>query len=263
MTDPFTPGGCVSTPSASPSGPWTRTRSRRPGADVRLYCFPFVGAAAELYLPLAAFLPEAVDWCSLELPGHGIRFREPLVRDVTGLARVLAEVVARDAAGRPFAFFGHCTGGLLAYETACALAVARLPGPELLAVSAMVPPHRYQRHMANAVRRPALRPLLSDMIADAHQRGATVGAFAKWELAAYMTHTPVLAPALTCPVTVTGGDDDYFFPPDQLDGWAAHTTAGPVVVRLYPGRHMYLMDHWQRLAEDLAGDLERVTGVAR
>ncbi|MGK5543609.1 thioesterase II family protein [Streptomyces sp. URMC 127] len=255
MTDLFPAGGRAPGRPASPDEAWFAAGSRRPDADVRLYCFPFVGSGAKLYLPLARFLPATVELRSLELPGHGTRDKEPLVRDVARLARVLAAVVAGDAAGRPFAFFGHCTGGLLAYETACALAAARLPGPVLLAVSAMVPPRAFTRHFADSMRRPAVTALVSEALADARQRRVTVEAVAKWELSNYLMHTPTLAPPLTCPVTVTGGHADLFFRPDQLDGWAAHTTAGPVPVRLYPGRHLYLLDHWARLAKDLAGDL--------
>jgi surfactin synthase thioesterase subunit len=238
---------------------WTATGSRRPEAAVRLYCFPFVGAGAELFLPLAALLPGTVELRSLELPGHGTRYEEPLERDVARLGRVLADVVSRDAADRPFAFFGHCTGALLAYETACALAATRKRGPVLLAVSALVPPHRYAHHMARSVRSAVLMPLFTEMVTDARQRGVGLAALARLELLGYLAHTPAPAPPLACPVTVTGGHADFFFPPDQLDGWAAHTTAGPVPVRVYPGRHLYLLDNWPRLARDLAADLNGVT----
>ncbi|GHE43568.1 hypothetical protein GCM10018785_11400 [Streptomyces longispororuber] len=232
---------------------------------MRLYCFPFVGAPAEMYLPLEAHLPETVELCALELPGHGARSREPLTRDVTALGRTVADVVSRDAAGRPFAFFGHCAGALLAYETACALSAAHLPGPVLLAVSALVPPHRYAPHMAATVCRPTgvNMALVAEMIRDARRCGVAMAAISKAEAVAYSTHTPAYPRPLTCPVTVMGGSDDSVFPPDRLDGWAAHTTAGLKAFRLYPGRHLYLLDHWRQLADDLAEDLDALPHDAR
>ncbi|WP_461014261.1 SDR family oxidoreductase [Streptomyces daliensis] len=234
---------------------WTSVRAGRRDARLRLYCFPFVGAEAAVYLPLAEFLPDSVELCSLEAPGRGGRSGEALMSSVPELVQALTGVVTADAGARRFAFFGHCTGGLLAYETACALAAAGRPGPDLLAVSGVAPPHAYAARVAEAVRNPALlTSLMDELVADARLRGVAEGAVAEAELLNHVLHVPAPAPPLSCPVTVTGGEDDSFFTPGLLDGWSTHTTAGTPTPRLYPGNHMYLMDQWSCVAHDLTED---------
>jgi surfactin synthase thioesterase subunit len=49
-------------------------------------------------------------------------------------------------------------------------------------------------------------------------------------------------PALQCPMTVLTGDDDPKVAIEDASAWRGHTT-GPFELRLFHGRHFFVLDH--------------------
>lgn len=100
----------------------------------RLFCFHHAGGSAQLFRTWHEFLPSNVQVVAIELPGHGTRFREPLldrwrpiVSNVTRELTPLLDV--------PYAMFGHSMGALLAFETARSIHRAGLRRPKALFAS--------------------------------------------------------------------------------------------------------------------------------
>ena len=89
-------------------------RSRRE-ALVRLFCFPYAGGGASVYRGWASDLPDFVEVCPVQLPGREGRFREPAFTRLGPLVEALTESL-RPCLDRPFAFFGHSLGALVAFE---------------------------------------------------------------------------------------------------------------------------------------------------
>jgi len=106
---------------------------------LRLICFPHAGASAPIFRNWSEVLGEAIDLCGVQLPGRGMRLREPPVRSMGELARALATAVSQQG-NAPFAFFGHSMGGLLAFEVTRELRRRRAPAPRLLFVSSIPAP---------------------------------------------------------------------------------------------------------------------------
>ena len=86
-------------------------------ASVRVFCFPFAGGNASAYLKLISRLPEWLDVCLVELPGHGTRSQEALVNDVQKLSSKLHQEL-KAYCDRPYVLFGHSMGALIALELA-------------------------------------------------------------------------------------------------------------------------------------------------
>lgn len=101
---------------------------------LRMFCLPYSGASAMVYVRWRRALPDWLQVCPLELPGRGMRMDEPLQRDIKTLAAQLADEIGRDL-GSPYALFGHSLGGLLAFELAHALKARNLPAPLALFAS--------------------------------------------------------------------------------------------------------------------------------
>ncbi|WP_155072922.1 alpha/beta fold hydrolase [Streptomyces taklimakanensis] len=249
---------------ATALSPWTAAAVRRPGAEVRLYCLPFLGGSADFFLPLVPELPDWVEPCPVELPGHGRRLREPAVRDVPELARRLAEEVDRDAAGRPFAFFGHCGGGLLAFEATRHLRRRGLPRPVLLGVSATPPPHEWHLLTAELRTRPLhrLMPLLRELAGQRALHASGANAVLKREVSVYLRYRYREEAPLDCPISVFGGRQDPVVPQEATRTWS-ELSGGRVRHRVYPGRHFYIDDRWPEVAQNLARDLRGALGPAR
>jgi surfactin synthase thioesterase subunit len=148
---------------------------------------------------------------------------------------------------RPFAFFGHSMGAVLA--TAVAQSLAQLGGsqPSHLMVSARRPTHvldsspplhtmddnafvleinrRYAGIPAEILAEPEfLAMLLPALRADA---------------AALETYAPPAQAPLLCPITAFGGTEDMTTPRSHLEAWR-HVTKGQFRLRVFAGGHFYL-----------------------
>jgi len=86
-------------------------------AVLRLFCFPYGGGAARAYRPWTQILPPEIDVCAIQLPGRGNRLCEPLLPKMS----LAVELVGKEIVSlldRPYAFFGHSMGAILAFEVA-------------------------------------------------------------------------------------------------------------------------------------------------
>ncbi len=70
------------------------------------------------YYPWRNSLRPEIELLLVHLPGREHRLREPLITDFTFLVNKLADKLYMDAAEKPFAFFGHSMGALVAFEVA-------------------------------------------------------------------------------------------------------------------------------------------------
>ena len=97
---------------------WIVHRKPNPQAKVKLFCFPYgVGGGASLYRGWQAMLPDYVEVCPVQLPGKENRVKEKAFTDIREATDVLKQVILPEL-DRPYAFYGHSVGALLAYRLA-------------------------------------------------------------------------------------------------------------------------------------------------
>lgn len=82
---------------------------------VNLFCLPFAGGSKYSYRELEDRAPEFLNIISLEYPGRGARIREPLMKDINGLAEDIYQSLKNSLDGKSYAIYGHSMGGLLAW----------------------------------------------------------------------------------------------------------------------------------------------------
>jgi len=117
-----------------------------PAGDGRLpvFAFPFAGGGASVFRGWPQTLANEMQFCPVQLPGReGFLVDAPLQTMEQWRAWTMTQIRPHlDALGpeRPYALFGHCLGGLLAYELALALTDAGRP-PAALWLTATNPPH--------------------------------------------------------------------------------------------------------------------------
>jgi len=243
--------------------PWIAHARPSPAARLRLFCFPYAGGNAGTYRSWGERLPAGVEVLPVELPGRASRFREPLCR---GAAEVVAQAAGALAPylDRPYAFFGHSMGSLIAFEFARQLRDRGLGEPLYLFASARRAPQQPSRE------EPVYNlpdPQLLDKLRDLN--GTPEEALQHPELMQMML--PLLradfqisdtydfreAPPLTCPLTAFGGLGDVDVARDDLEAWGEHTK-GRFTVRMFPGDHFFLnhepdrSDLLRAIAQDLA-----------
>jgi medium-chain acyl-[acyl-carrier-protein] hydrolase len=225
---------------------WVVRQAPRDGAAARLFCFPHAGVGASVYRSWSPALPAGVEVCAIQLPGRESRMREPRVASIPRLVEALTPALLPHL-DRPFAFFGHSMGAVLAAEVARALEERGASAPTQLMVSAHGPPHL-----------PSLRPpmrALSDaeFVVEVQRRygGIRPEILAEPELlalllptlradiAALELHQPGRRAPLSCPITAFGGEADALTPRPHLEAWREETHA-PFRLRVFPGGHFYL-----------------------
>src|SRR5258708_37682960 len=100
------------------TGNWVAVPHPKPEANLRLFCFPFAGAGASVFFPWAKALAHlSVELRCIQYPGRENRLQEEPLDSVTEMVSGIAGALA-PSLSRPFAFFGHSLGALIAFETA-------------------------------------------------------------------------------------------------------------------------------------------------
>jgi medium-chain acyl-[acyl-carrier-protein] hydrolase len=196
-------------------------------ARLRLFCFGHAGSAATFFAEWWRQLPADIEVCPVQLPGRWSRWREEPLRDAATVAKTLIRELRGQFAAKPFAFYGHSLGGLLAYETTVRLREQSYPLPRALLVSGRRPPDAplYREPLHNlsesalisglATHYEALDPrLLSDL-----ETKQIVLKVLRADLAMFETYrAPAVAP-LDLPVLVFSASNDKSAPPGEMLDW--------------------------------------------
>lgn len=245
-----------------PEDLWLRNFRPVPDAAVRLACFPHAGGSASFYFPMAGALAQDADVFAVQYPGRQDRRSEPVVTDITVLADEVADRLAARDDGRPLALFGHSMGSLVAFEVADRLQDRGTPVSALI-VSGRRAPHLY--------RRDDIRERTDDgVVAELRELSGTDSGLlgdeeiirmilpaVRGDYQAVETYLRTTPARLTCPVLALVGDNDPRVEPDDVRGWADHTTAG-FDLKILPGGHFYLL---QEQAAVLAAVRERLRSL--
>jgi medium-chain acyl-[acyl-carrier-protein] hydrolase len=240
---------------------WIRCPYPKPNATARLFCFPYAGGGASVYRAWGEILPDEIEVCPVQLPGREDRLAETPFSDLRALTRALAPAM-RPYLDKPFAFFGHSMGALVAYELARTLRRQTGSLPAHLFVSGRGAPHwpnprapihvlpdaamlaelhrRYRGVPESLWREPELLALLLPLLR------------ADLTLAEAYAHVP--EPPLSCSISAFGGDRDPHASHEALAAWRDQA-ADEVPVRLFAGDHFYLNRSSEPLLQAIAAAL--------
>ncbi|MBL0780304.1 surfactin synthase thioesterase subunit [Streptomyces sp. CZ24] len=235
-------------PSASPAAASLWLRRYRPDetAAVRLFCFPHGGGSASAHVALARELAPWVEALAVQYPGRQDRRGEPFLTTVDATVDALLPVL-REAADRPYAFFGHSLGATLAYESARRLSAAGHP-PAHLFVSGRRSPSLPRRDLAYLRDDEALIAEVAKMqgcdprlLKDSELLEMVLPALRN-DARMADGYRPRPEPALTVPLTVLTGDADPQVTLDEARAWRDVTEDGALALHVLPGGHFYLDD---------------------
>lgn len=243
------------------ASPWISNPKPNPTARLRLFCFPYAGGGASIFSQWVKLLPPEIELCSVQLPGRENRWREQPYREFSTLVKVLAEVV-QPYLDKPFAFFGHSLGALLAYETARQLRRYYAPEPEYLFVSGRRSPQLSSPEAS-------LHQLPNQaFIQQVQQRYNGIPALILQDRELMELFLPILradfellgsyryekdAP-LKCALTAFGGWDDRQATQLDLAAWRSQT-CNSFNLKMFPGDHFYMQSARPALVEALAQHL--------
>lgn len=227
---------------------------------MRLFCFPYAGSGVSVFRSWVAALPGDVELVGCQLPGRENRIREALF---TSLEPVVNELLQEMPAylDRPFLFFGHSLGGLIAFELARRLHGMGAAGQlRCVITSGCRPPHLREGTSAiSGLPEPDFLASLRTL------SGTPEQFFSQPEL--MDIYLPILradfavaesylhegGEALPCPLDVYAGiDDDLSL--DDMAGWRQYA-GGAFRLVAFPGGHFFLNSHRAEVQQCLADAL--------
>jgi medium-chain acyl-[acyl-carrier-protein] hydrolase len=228
------------------SNHWFICPRANPEAEIRLFLFPYAGAGPPAFNQWTSGFPGKVEIYIAHYPARGSRYHEPPIKQVNVLAARFSQAL-RPLFNKPFAFFGHSLGGLVAFELAKQLRQQELPQPQILFVSACGAPHlpdpnppiheysdsEFIKSLlglhgipAELLDQPEAMQLLLPILR------------ADFEAIESYQYQPDASP-LQIPILAFAGLDDPHVNRERVEGWALHTDAG-FKSQYFPGDHFFI-----------------------
>jgi medium-chain acyl-[acyl-carrier-protein] hydrolase len=226
----------------------------KPGARLRLLCFPFAGGSASQFHRWAEFGP-SVEVLAVQYPGRETRFGEPPFRQVPALIEALGPVLT-PLLDRPFALFGYSLGTHLCLELARWLQRVGAPAPLGLMLAAGVAPlGDRERTIHTLPDEDFLRRLQSyggippEVLA--HQELLQlVLPIVRADFEMVCGYAPAVAPPLPIPFALWGGAEDTEPSPRDLERWRQFTS-GHFAHQILPGGHFFLRSAGDELRKSM------------
>jgi medium-chain acyl-[acyl-carrier-protein] hydrolase len=239
---------------------WLLCNKHRPNAELNLFCFPYAGGGTTSFQALVPYLPPKWNMYTVIYPGRNHRIGDPTITDANELC---LELIAQlqPYLQKPFLFFGHSMGALVAHELAVALHERALPTPRQLFASGAPAPQlglrdeeflglteeqlvpavqsKYNSIPAQVLNHPELLELIRvPLIADF----TLIGNYR------YIDDKP----PLSVPLSVFGGLQDWVTR-EELLAWRERTI-GRFSLHLFQGEHFFIHSQPQLVMQTLAED---------
>lgn len=224
---------------------WFLTPRPDPQSVLRLFCFPYAGGGTAAYNGWAARLPRNIEVCLAQLPGREARLREAALSSVVSLVEALGQHM-RPYLDKPFAFFGHSMGAVVAFELARHLRGVYGVEPQHLFVSARRAPQlpsderkTYQlpdREFLAEVMRLNGTPR---EVLENEELMLLMLPLLRADFAVCQTHRYIPGAPLGGSITAFGGLQDHETGREQLAGWAEQTSAR-FRLQMLPGDHFFV-----------------------
>jgi surfactin synthase thioesterase subunit len=225
-----------------------------------LVCIPQAGAGAFSFLSLAQSLQPHVSVCAARFPGRESRILERPLATIEEMAASLTEPV-KGIDAHSIAFFGHCSGALVAYELACMLSAEGWRWPSAwLVVSSQSAPGR------SGGGSPETQVPVSRLDVTSHLRamgGTPEKLLRNSELIRLLApaieaesnaveryRVPECRPNLEIPIAVVAGRNDEFLQGADIASWGGYT-AGLLKIEYFDGGHFILADQEESVGEFL------------
>jgi len=228
------------------SNKWFVCPKLNPKAEMRLFLFPYAGGSPAVFWKWAAEFPDFIETWIAYYPGRGSRFSEPPIKRIDVLVKNLSQAI-HPYLEKPFAFFGHSLGGLVAFELASHLHQNHLLQPNTLLISGCRAPHlpapySFIHSLPDAEFLKALQdfngtpdeilnhPELMELLLPTLRTDFEIFEGYQFNSSRH---------SLGCPVVVFGGLEDRQLSQEHLQGWAIHTTAD-FKIKYFPGDHFFI-----------------------
>lgn len=224
---------------------WFVCPQPNPQAETRLFFFPYAGAGPSVFHQWCKKLPDTIEAHIVHYPGRGSRYNEPPIKKLPVLVENIYQAI-QPLLDKPFAFFGHSMGGMIAFELARVLSQNNSPQPLVLFISACGAPHIPNPNQpihslsdieflqslkdlngtpSEILEKPELMQLLLPTLR------------ADFEL--IETYQFASASPIDCPIFAFGALDDPRVSRERIEAWYIHTSSN-FEAKFFEGDHFFI-----------------------
>ncbi|HEX8091839.1 MAG TPA: alpha/beta fold hydrolase, partial [Blastocatellia bacterium] len=183
--------------------------------------------------------------CPVQLPGRGNRLQEPSFTRLVDLVQALNQALF-PYFDKPFAFFGHSMGAMIAFELARSLRRDYGLEPMHLFVSGRVAPQiRRQEPITYDLPEPELLEELRRLngtpkeVLEHPELMQLMLPLIRADFQVVQTYKYSPEPPLSCPISAFGGLQDQGVSRAALEAWREQTAA-TFIIRMFDGDHFFL-----------------------
>ncbi|WP_222598408.1 thioesterase II family protein [Lentzea tibetensis] len=223
-----------------------------------LVCFPHAGGGSSVFQTWHQHT-DSLRVSAVRLPGRESRLREPAIADLGDLVDALVVGLGK-VFSKPYAFYGHSMGALVAYELCRKLRALGLPLPQGLFVAGMDAPQQLDLDRAHDLPRDELVAWLigvNGLDPEVLEYPALIDLMLptiRADLAVVEDYHHVQQPPLPVPIHVLRGRGDVQVTVSGSSGWAALTSEGCRVTD-FDGDHFFVEHNEQRIVSLIEADL--------
>jgi len=221
---------------------WFVCPQPNPNTDLRLFLFPYAGGTPTAFTKWSAEFPNNIETNIIHYPGRGSRFNESPIKELSVLVQEINHAIL-PLLDKPFIFFGHSMGGMIAFELARRLS----PQPQILFVSAcgapQFPDPNHPLHLLTDSEfiksLQKLNGLPADVINNSELTQLLLPTL-RADFEAIESHKYNFSEdQLKCPIIAFGGCDDTHVSRERLEGWSAQTSAS-FKSQYFSGDHFFI-----------------------
>ncbi|MDY6934985.1 MAG: thioesterase domain-containing protein [Spirochaetota bacterium] len=243
------------------SHPWKRLSLKSNEENIDMFCFPYSGGTAQVFLPFARSLPVSMGLYALEMPGRGRRFRENLPDSISSVVDEAIHGLIPLLDTKEYVLFGHSLGSLIAFETARVLKGKGSHMPMHIFVSGARSPQTPMRDelihylpdddFVNKLKKIGGTP--QEVLQNKEMLELLIpmlrNDFRMYEVYKYEEDEP-----LGCPITAIGGLQDKRVTSDDVEGWSVHTSVS-FTKHMLNGDHFIIHTHLKDIIDIIINTL--------
>ncbi|MBW4687575.1 MAG: acyltransferase domain-containing protein [Komarekiella atlantica HA4396-MV6] len=245
---------------ANQTASWIAYHKPKPNSYLHLFCFHPWGSSASIFKKWSDELPPYIEVLPIQLPGRQQRLKEKPFTEFVNLIEVLGDFI-HTYLNKPFAFYGHSMGALIAFELAYTVKQKYNISPQYLFLGGAQAPSDVS--FLNKIKTFSQNQILNYLLDISEIPEAIYNdkllveelmEIFKADLQLLQSYCHRKQEPLDCPIYTFGGIDDVSVSEEQLSLWS-HYTQNTFKLQMLPGKHMFLKNNLKSILDVISEEI--------